>query len=263
MSELTTRSESQLALAPTTDPVCGMLQQVIAGGVTSDNVGALEKLVALYERNQAKQAEQEFARAFADLQKDMPRIQAIKAVDQKADGTCRYRFAPYEEIMKQARPLLSQHGFSVSFDTEWQDARIVVSCKLLHRGGHYQTNKFAARGGKGPPGTNEGQADGAVKTLAKRNALCDALNIVVEHDTDGDDARIEGDVITPEQAQEILDLIESTGASRSRLLEFANATAIVDIRQAKLQDVMEVLERRKRKNSAVEQPKASDPDQRW
>lgn len=254
---------SELSIPQSEPSVASLMQRVIDAGITTDSVSILERMMALQERNQAKTAEQEFARAFAELQRDMPRVQAIKAVDQKSDGTCRYRFAPYEEIMRQARPLLSQHGFSVSFDTEWQDARIVVSCKLLHRGGHYQTNKFAARGGKGPPGTNEAQADMAVKTLAKRGALCDALNIVVEHDTDGDDARIEGRAITRDQADEINGLLKETKSDLAKFLAFAKAESVEAIGSARFEDVRDMLERKLRKKSAVENPKATDPDQEW
>lgn len=243
--------------------IVSLMESVIAGGITTDSVSVLERLMALQERNQEKAAEQEFARAFAELQKDMPRVQAIKAVDQKADGTCRYRFAPYEEIMKQARPLLSAHGFSLSFDTDWQDTRIVVSCKLLHKGGHFQVNKFAARGGKGPPGTNEAQADMAVKTLAKRGALCDALNIVVEHDLDGDDARTLGASITSSQAAEINEIIKHTKPNVANLLAWAHAETVETIPSNRFEDVIAQLERFRRKKGAPENPKATDPDQAW
>lgn len=252
-------NETTLAISPPADPVGLMLEKLVSAGVGAENVAALEKLVGLYERNQAKNAEQEFARAFAELQKDMPKIQATRAVPNK-DGTERYRFAPFEEIMREAQPFLSSHGFAISFNTKWDGPRIVVSCKLLHSGGHSQTNEFAARVGDGPPGSNAAQADGAVKTLAKRNALCDALNIVVERDTDGDDARIEGDVITPAQAKEILDLIEATGTDKAKLLAFAKADTVVDIRQAHFQEVFGLLEKKLKKKA---QSNPTGPDNLW
>jgi len=236
-----------------------MMQQVIAGGITQENVGALEKMMGLYERSQAKHAEQEFARSFADLQKDLPKIHATREVPNR-DGTVRYKFAPFEEIMREAQPYLSKHGFSVSFNTKWDSSRLIVSCKLLHAGGHSQTNEFAARVGGGPPGANEAQADMAVKTLAKRGALCDALNIVVEHDTDGDDARIEGDVITKEQSDAIRQLIRETKTDTEKFLALAQADSIDKIRTARLDELMGVLERRKKR---AESPKATDPDHSW
>jgi ERF superfamily protein len=237
-----------------------LMERVIQTGITPDSVSVLERMMALHERNQAKMAEQEFAKAFAALQRDMPKIHATRPVESK--GVLMYKFAPYEDIMTQAKPLLSEHGFAVSFDTKWEDARIIVTCTLMHTGGHSKSNSFAARVGNGPPNASAGQADMAVKTLAKRGALCDALNIVVEHDTDGDDARIEGCYILPEQAQEIFALLRETKSDLSKFLTFAKADSIEKICSARFDDVRDMLVRKKRKAS-VPDPKATDPDQPW
>lgn len=242
--------------------IVSLMESVIAGGITTDSVGVLERMMALHERNQSKMAEQAFARAFSDLQADMPSIDATKPVPNK-DGTVRYKFAPYEEIMSKVKPLLKKHGFSISFNTKWDGPRLVVSCKLLHGDGHSQTNDFAARVGNGPPGANEAQADGAVNTLAKRRALCDALNIVVEHDTDGDDARSLGASITAAQAAEINKIIEQTKPNVANLLAWAHADSVETIPANRFEDVIAQLERFRRKKSTVENPKATDPDQAW
>lgn len=239
--------------------IVSLMESVIAGGITTDSVSVLERMMALHERNQAKMAEQAFARAFSDLQSDMPSIDATKPVPNK-DGTLRYKFAPYEEIMAKVKPLLKKHGFSISFNTKWDGPRLVVSCKLLHGDGHSQTNDFAARVGNGPPGANEAQADGAVNTLAKRRALCDALNIVVEHDTDGDDARALGASITVAQAAEINKIIEQTKPNVANLLAWVHAETVDTIPANRFDDVIAQLERFRRKKSAVENPGPNDPD---
>jgi hypothetical protein len=232
-----------------------LMQSVIERGITPDSVGVLERMMTMQERLKSKQAEEAFAQAFTALQRGIPKIQATKPVKNK-DGSLRYKFAPFEEIMRQAQPFLSEHGFSVSFNTKWDGPRLIVSCKLLHKGGHSQTNEFAARVGDGPPGANAAQADGAVKTLAKRNALCDALNIVVEHDTDGDDARIEGAPITEEQARGLASLAQEAGADMSKLLEFAGGAKVIgDIRSARYDDVRLMLEKKLRQKKQI--PKSS------
>lgn len=242
--------------------IVSLMESVIAGGITTDSVSVLERMMALHERNQAKMAEQAFARAFSALQTEIPKIEATKAVPND-DGTVRYKFAPFEEIMVKAKPVLSKHGFSVSFNTKWDESRLVVSCKLLHSDGHSQTNDFAARVGKGPPRASDAQADMAVKTLAKRGALCDALNIVVEYDTDGDDARTLGASITSAQAAEINKIIEQTKPNVANLLAWAHAETVEAIPANRFEDVIAQLERFRRKKSVVENPKATDPDQEW
>src|SRR5438105_3133303 len=111
-------------------------------GVTGDNVAAVREIVGLYERVQAKDAEKEFARAFVALQAGMPNVKAIRAVPNN-DGSVRYKFAPYEEIMEQVAPMLKAHGFTVTFSTEVTDTRVVKICTLQHVGGHSRSNQFA------------------------------------------------------------------------------------------------------------------------
>jgi hypothetical protein len=168
--------------------VADMLQAVIEKGVTAENVAAVGEIVKLYERMEDKKAEREFTAAFVKLQADMRGIKGTKPVKNK-DGTVRYKYAPFEEIMEVVSPKLEAHGFTVTFSTEFDEKRLVKSCTLSHAAGHSKTNKFAVRIGSGPPASSESQADGAASTYAKRFALCDALNIQIDRDTD---ARSEG-----------------------------------------------------------------------
>ncbi len=201
--------------------VAHMLQAVIQQGVTEQNVAALERLCGLYERMQSAEAEKQFAAAFVALQAEMPKVNATKAVPNN-DGTVRYKFAPFEELMRQIAPMLQKHGFTVSFGNRYEDNRLVETCTLQHIGGHKRSNDFAVRIGSGPPKASESQADGAAATYAKRFALTDALNIVVEHLDN--DARIEGAAITLEQARSLRERVLATGSSVDLFLKFAGAT---------------------------------------
>lgn len=196
-----------------------MLRAVIDKGITPESVGVVERLVALYERMADKDAERKFAVAFANLQADVPAVQAVKEVPNN-DGTVRYCYAPYEEIMFKVRPILQRHGFTVTFSSSVIDGRIVQSCTLQHVGGHKRTNQSAARIGKGPPGSSDAQGDGAASTYAKRFALCDALNIVVERDTD---ARAESGCISFEQAAYLKEMVKETRSDEKAFLKYAGA----------------------------------------
>lgn len=219
---------SQQPLARPSPSVGDMLQAMVDRGITGENVEALKAMVELKERVDAREAEKEFARAFAALQSDMPAVKAMQPVNCK-DGTLKYRFAPYEEIMSQVQPLLQKHGFSVSFSTDYAENRLVKSCTLTHAGGHSRTNKFAVRIGSGPPGCTETQGDGAASTYAKRFALCDALNIQIDHDTD---ARAEGDTIAKEQAEELAHRVEMLGTDKTKFLKLAHAPSFGEIKSA-------------------------------
>lgn len=199
--------------------VASMLEAVINKGVTSENVTAMEQLVGLFERMQNKDAERQFNAAFVALQNDMPAIKATEPVPNN-DGSIRYKFAPYEKIMEQVSPFLGKHGFTISFSTKYDDKRIVKICTLRHAAGHAVSNEFAVRIGQGPPKATETQADGAAGTYAKRQALCDALNIVVEKDVD---ARDLGACISKVEAEAFRRRVKETGSDALAFLKYAQA----------------------------------------
>lgn len=245
-------SEQQLAIQAA-DPVAAMLQKVIDNGVTSESVAALDKLADLYLKVQTKQAEKDFTTAFARLQSEMPTVEANKAVPNR-DGTVRYHFAPFEEIMKVVRPLLKQHGFAVSFDSETDEKRIVAVCTLMHEGGHRQSNRFAVRIGSGPPGSTETQADGAAMTYAKRGALCQALNIVVCGMDN--DANNEGAPLTPDQVASIKKAARAAKVDEVRFLAYAGAAQYESIAGEKYDMLMKMLAKK-------EKSSGEDVEHKW
>lgn len=228
-TELQVVGHGDMAVARKMPSALDMIQSVIERGVTSENVAALRELVALKRDMDADNAAKEFATAFANLQGETLRVQATRGVPGR-DGTIRFKFAPFEEIMREVGPKLKAHGFTVTFSTDFAEGRLVMSCTLLHIGGHSKTNKFAVRVGSGPPNASECQADGAANTYAKRFALCNALNITCDHDTD---ARAEGDVITKEQATELRDRVMATGSHEEYFLKFAGAKTYEEIMSSK------------------------------
>ena len=219
--------QTQLAVVPLNTGE--LIRELVKGGLNAENVGGLERLVALAERQEARQAEKDSAAAFVALQSEMPRIFKTKAVPDK-NGNLKYKFAPYEYIMEQVKPLLQKHGFTITFSMGFNEGRVIQSCTLQHTGGHSRTNQFMARVGSGPPGSSEAQGDGAASTYAKRFALCDALALVIENDTDGrPDARNEGAPVTEDQALYLEDLVKQTKSDKAAFLKYAGASDYASI----------------------------------
>ena len=245
MSDEIVKREEQL---PSKSPgVAEMLQGVLAGGVTGDNVAAVTELTKLWKQTQEWDAEKQFVEAFVRLQAEMPSVQATVAVPNN-DGSIRYRFAPFEQIMQQVQPMLQKHGFTVSFDSLTEPDRITSTCVLQHIGGHKRSNKFGVRIGAGPPKATVTQADGAAATYAKRFALTEALNIVVSHLDD--DARNEGGPITSEQAISLANRVLATKSDSKAFLRFANSESFEEIPSVKYPMLDEML-RRKEKQCTV------------
>ena len=224
-----------------------LMQQVIAGGITAENVAVMKELVAMDREMRKEAAATEFAGAFARLQASLKGFKPTKAVPDKNGGT-RYTYVPYEQIMREVQPIAEREGLSISFSTDFADGRIVQTCTLTHASGHSKDYKSFVRAGAGPYGATETQADGAAMTYAKRYALCNALNITVERDNDGiPDARLEGQSITFEQAQTLKELAKEVGADVPAFLKYAGASKFEDIGTARYDALFAALQKKARK----------------
>lgn len=241
---LTKIESSPVATRPEEPSVALMLQGVIQAGITPENVGALEKLCDLYERQERRSAEKAFASAFVALQADIPSVKATSTIPDN-DGNTRSTFAPYEEIMRQVQPLLKKHGFSITFNSAVNDGRVTMTCTLLHAGGHSRDNHFSVSLGKGPPGSSPAQGDGSNATYAKRYALCNALNIVIVGMDD--DARAKSYPITQEQAEALRERCIATKADLVKFLAFAKAKTFEEISEDRLPLLEAELSRREAK----------------
>ena len=199
-----------------------MIQAVISAGITAESVQALERLVALQERMMDRDAERAFNAAFVALQADLPVIVASTAIANRG------KYERFEDVMRVVGPLLTRHGFTVSFTMDAKENRILETCHLKHVGGHAQSNSFAVRTGKAD---TETQADCKAATTAKRNALLNALNIVIRQDafTNEDDASLDGAPITFEQAAYLKEQVRETNSDEKAFLKFAQASTYEEI----------------------------------
>jgi ERF superfamily len=231
---------NQLATVPTPQPsVALMLQTICERGITAENTEAMTQLMKLHERLEDRQAERDFNAAFAALQSETPDIVATSVIPNRG------KYERFEDVMHVMRPLLSKHGFSVSFSQETGE-RITVTCHLRHKSGHSQQTKFGVRlGGKAD---SETQADCKASTTAKRNSLLQALNIVIRQDCmqDEDDATIVGDVISADQAEALRARVAATGSNEKAFLSFAGASTYAQISQSRYQSLDELLARKEK-----------------
>lgn len=237
MNELTKHDEGAIAVSSPEPSIGSMMQAVIDKGVTTENVVALDKLVGLYERMEVRKAEQSFTTAFVALQADLPTIVAKTVIQNRG------KYEKFEDVMHVVQPLLHKHGFTVSFSMDFNENRIIETCTLKHVGGHSQANSFAVRTGKAD---SDSQADCKAATTAKRNALCNALNIVIRQDvlTEEHDPRIEGGTITSEQAFELERRVAETNSDKAKFLRLAGTDSFATIKTGKY-DILDQMLRTK------------------
>jgi hypothetical protein len=265
-----------LAIAPQPEAaaegsILAILQSAVSTGVNNENVGGVERMVALYERLQDKKAAKDFSAALADLQAETGKIVAMKPVHGKSldggktEGPIKYHYAPFEDIMDRVRPLLTKHGFSISFDTEIKEPYLTSLCTLTHRSGHSKTNRFTVRMGDGPPHASAAQASGSNASFARRYALCDALAIVISQD---DDARVLGRPVDAFSAAKLIERARLTVKENMLplLWRMAGVLNAEDVPASKLPVIEEYLAKREKEKGITHTPEIATPetpDQSW
>ena len=93
------------------------------------DVEKMERLMAMYERMEDRRARSEFAADLAEMQDSLP------SIGERGNAAGRYTYALWEDINAAIKPILKQHGFALSFRTDFTDG-IAVTGVLSHRSGH-------------------------------------------------------------------------------------------------------------------------------
>jgi hypothetical protein len=207
--------EEPRALAITTP--MDMIQKAVASGA---DIEMVERLMGLNERYEASQARKAFDKAIAAAKAKITPIQ------RNAKGHNDKRYADFAAIAKVVDPILSEHGLSYRFRTAQSD-RISVTCILSHEAGHSEETTLT-----GPADTsgskNAIQAIGSTLTYLQRYSLVQMLGLAAAADDDGK-AGASVATITQQQADNLTDLIEAKGASRSAFLKWAKQERFEDI----------------------------------
>ena len=149
------------------------------------NIDKMEWLLEMQERILDRQASILFSEDFAAMQTKLPEIPKHG----KGHGTITY--ALWEDVNDLIKPVLSEHGFGLSFKVSDAEAGITVTAVLRHRGGHLEETSYTfqadATGSK-----NAIQAIGSSMSYGKRYTAAALLNLTtrdgLEDDDDGDKA---------------------------------------------------------------------------
>lgn len=218
---------SDLVTADPQPPSLLSLIVTLAKDQTVD-VAKLQALLEMQERMEARDAVQQFNRAFIELQKVLPRIKKNGVLEypidkNKPDGPKRKiaSFARWEDIDREIRPLLEAHGFSLGFTTsprQGEGGGLICTAILRHSGGHMTETSIPVpldtSGGK-----NNIQGYGSALSYGKRYTTTAALNLITEGEDD-DGVRGGMSFITADQVAELEQLLAETQSDEARFLQF-------------------------------------------
>ena len=183
------------------------------------DIEKMERLLAMAERMNTKQAEAAFNSAMTQCQSEMRRV--------SADATNTHtssKYATYGKLDSVLRPIYTEHGFSLTF-SDGETAKpehVRVVCLLRHIGGHKETHwKDMPADGKGAKGGDvmtKTHAAGAAQQYGMRYLLKGIFNVAIgEDDNDGNDPL---ELITESQAVDLQALIEEVGANKEGFLKW-------------------------------------------
>lgn len=195
----------------------------------SVDIDKIERLMAMRERMLDREAEQAFSAAMKAAQAEMPQVLR----DAKNTQT-NSRYARYETISEAIQPVITKHGFSLSFgeDASPKDGHIRIVCDVMHEAGH--TRRYHADipvdnvGMKGSVNKTATHAYGSTKSYGKRYLKCDIFDVAVtDQDDDGNAAGTPG--LTEEQVGTLIELLDSVGASREEFCAWAKVEKLSQI----------------------------------
>jgi len=155
---------------------------LIRTAVEKGDTATLEKLIDLKEKIKKEIAKNEFFKALHGFQSELQPIKRSNVVYNR-DGSIRYKYATFDDIVKAIQPLLKKYGLTFHFKPEYdkENQTITVHCIITHVLGHQEVATFKA------PLTSSDkmqfmQAYGSILTYAKRYSLSLALGLATEED---------------------------------------------------------------------------------
>lgn len=217
----------------------------------SVDVDKLERLMAMHERFEGKKAEAAFAEAMTRAQSRIGRV----ATDRTNNQT-RSEYASYAALDRAVRPIYTDEGFALSFDTG-RDAHadmVKVLCYVSHKNGHVRTYSVDmpadGKGAKGGDVMTKTHAAGSAMQYGMRYLLKMIFNIAIGKDDDGNGAT---GALTDKQLNLLLDLWaawEPSPDHAARFYEWAGCDSLEELPPRLFDNAVSALEKRIKQKGA-------------
>lgn len=248
-----TNEKSVTVIEPTEAPLPAVigesaaLLQVIERAARDPNVDVdkMERLMAMHERIMARQAKTAYNAALAELQPKLPVITEKGEINH--NGRLIGKYALWEDVVQTIAPMMSEHGFALSFRLSRDTERQNVTGILSHRDGHSEETTLSLpldmSGAKNPV-----QGVGSTVSYGKRYVTQALLNLVSRGEDDDGQGGASG-TITAEQKETLIALMKETGADTEAFLKYMGVAALDEIKAENFNRAKVGLEAKKRKAS--------------
>jgi len=234
--------------------ILAILDRMTANGVTVD---AIERVAALYEREQAAHARRAFHDALSAFKGSCPPILRTSVNPQfsrtNANGAkVASTFASLEDISRAIDGPLSKCGLSYRWGSiKIEGNKITQECIVSHRDGHSESSSVQQTI-ESKAGCSEQQKYGIAQSYAMRYSLIAALGLTTcdpDHDGNVDRDRGKGprvDTITEEQVMSIETLIDDAKVPKGKFLAWAGVESVEDIPASMFKSCVAKLEEKRR-----------------
>lgn len=216
--------------APETATLLAVISR--AASDPSADVEKMERLMAMYERNEARHAAAAFAEAMAAMQPELP------SIGERGNAANRYTFALWEDINAAIKPVLSKHGFALSFRTDCTNG-ITVTGVLSHKAGHREETSITLPA-DGSGNKNAVQAVASSVSYGKRYTAGALLNLT-SHGEDDDAFAAAEPMVTPQQEATLRDWISNTGSDEAKFCEAMHCESLDKLPAKKYQSALSAL----------------------
>ena len=233
-----------VTLAPTDS---ASLMSVISKAASDPamDVDKLERLMGLYERLTARQAEQAFNEALSAAQAEMRPVAADASNPQTKS-----KYASHLALDNALRPIYTKRGFALSFNTlpggPENTVRVVCNVSCHGHSKSYQIDMPAdGKGAKGGDVMTKTHATGSAVSYGIRYLLKMIFNIAVGDD-DGNAAGA-GDPISEEQVVELRKLIAEVGADIIKFCKYMKVDGLAMIQAKHFNAAVAALEAKRKR----------------
>jgi hypothetical protein len=231
------------------------IEMILSQAVQAGRTGAeLQSLLDLYERMQAKKAEQAFNAALAAFKRTcQPIVRRTENPQFKVtrNGVTRpSRFASLADIGEAIDKPLGEVGLGYEWtdaDTVSEPGKMRMGCVVRHAEGHVAAPKYVSFPlDTAGAGSSPQQKVGSVTKYCMRYSLTAALGLTDSDDDDLDGNEAGGPTITEEQASHLDRLLAETGSNSTAFMKFSKVTRLLDIPAARYDELVRAIESKRK-----------------
>lgn len=242
--DLAQRAESKALASTDAESILALIKD------PSIDADKAERLVALYERQKAQWAKEQYIAAMSRVKAGMTDVPKRGRNPQTGS-----RYPLLEDVEKMVDPLAIAEGLNLTWTTapNVQEGWITLVCNVNHAAGH--TERFElpgpidTHGIKGTPVKTALHGTGSALTYLKRRLKCLIFDVTFQDDDDGNAAGVgpEWNPISKAQALNIIAKLEESKGDEKKFCKMYGIAAVEELPKAQYEAALFLLEQKARR----------------